>query len=119
MTQKQISQPVPQRCPFEPDDGGLCKSTKFLHVAEESDHTDFQTIRVQEQSQNLAMGALPQAITVLLTDDLADSCLPGGMDFRFLLFQVCSLSRVTGLCNSATWRRLHRPQANPEKGQRA
>ena len=35
-------------------------------------------IRVQEQAQCLALGALPRSITVLLVDDLADCCRPGG-----------------------------------------
>ncbi|EIE26663.1 MCM-domain-containing protein [Coccomyxa subellipsoidea C-169] len=72
LAQKQVVLPVPKSCP-----SGDCKSTKFHQVVEESEHTDYQEIRVQEQAQSLSMGSLPQSMTVILTDDLADSCRPG------------------------------------------
>jgi len=75
LEQRQAALPTPKSCPSEP---GSCRSTSFNHIEEESEHTDYQEIRVQEQVQTLSMGALPQSITVLLTDDLADSCKPGG-----------------------------------------
>lgn len=40
--------------------------------------TSYQEVRVQEKMQCLAMGALPCSITVLLQDELADACRPGG-----------------------------------------
>ena len=73
LAQRQVVLPVPKSCPL-PD----CKSTTVHQIAEESEHTDYQEIRVQEQAQSLSMGALPQSMTVILTDDLADSCRPGG-----------------------------------------
>ena len=73
LAQKQVLLPVPKACP-----SGDCRSTTFHHIIEGSEHTDYQEIRVQEQAQELSMGSLPQSITAILTDDLADSCRPGG-----------------------------------------
>lgn len=73
LAQRQVLLPVPKACP-----SGECRSTTFHHITEGSEHTDYQEIRVQEQAQELVMGSLPQAITAILTDDLADSCRPGG-----------------------------------------
>ena len=42
-------------------------------------------VRVQERMQCLAMGAMPRSINVILTEELADSCRPGGVS------QLCSL----------------------------
>ena len=55
-----------------------CKSTSFRHMTEVQRHSEYQELRVQEKSQSLAMGSLPRSITVIVLDDLADKCQPGG-----------------------------------------
>ena len=42
----------------------------------------YQEVRLQEKMQCLAMGTLPCAITVVLLDELADTCQPGGETVR-------------------------------------
>ncbi len=107
LAQKQVVLPVPKSCP-----SGDCKSTKFHQVVEESEHTDYQEIRVQEQAQSLSMGSLPQSMTVILTDDLADSCRPGGAALTLLmtniLFDTCPRAglQISPYCPMCDWLQL-------------
>ena len=47
-------------------------------------HIDFQEIRLQEKSQSLAMGVAPQAVDVIVQDELVDICQAGGLPPRSL-----------------------------------
>ena len=38
---------------------------------------DYQEIKVQEQVTKLEIGTIPRSITVILEDDLVDTCKPG------------------------------------------
>eukprot|EP00879_Flechtneria_rotunda_P021861 GHRR01023054.1.p1 GENE.GHRR01023054.1~~GHRR01023054.1.p1 ORF type:complete len:299 (+),score=98.98 GHRR01023054.1:450-1346(+) len=57
-----------------------CLGTNFKPVDEQGAtcYTNHQEIRVQEQMQCLEPGSVPANIQVLLQDELADSCQPGG-----------------------------------------
>jgi len=55
-----------------------CKGKSFRHMTEEQHHTDFQEVRLQEQARDLAVGAAPRSINVILQDELVDTCKPGG-----------------------------------------
>lgn len=72
--------PKPLSCkPSE--DGESCGSKKFKVVAQEADFPssckDYQEIKVQEQVNKLAVGTIPRSISVILEDDLVDSCKAG------------------------------------------
>ncbi|KAJ8275120.1 hypothetical protein COCON_G00097450 [Conger conger] len=51
----------PTRCPNE--EGSTCR--------------DYQEIKIQEQAQKLSVGSIPRSMTVVLEDDLVDSCKSG------------------------------------------
>jgi DNA helicase MCM9 len=55
-----------------------CKGQTFRHMTEEQRHTDFQEIRLQEQTQDLAVGTAPRSMNVIVQDELVDTCQPGG-----------------------------------------
>ncbi|XP_076818808.1 uncharacterized protein LOC143464739 isoform X1 [Clavelina lepadiformis] len=71
--------PTPQTCPVTTD----CTGKKFVVVAGNDGTTgpkkckDYQEIRVQEQVRKLSMGTIPRSMTIVLEDDLVDSCKPG------------------------------------------
>ncbi|XP_076818817.1 DNA helicase MCM9-like isoform X2 [Clavelina lepadiformis] len=73
--------PTPQTCPVTTD----CTGKKFVVVAGNDGTTgpkkckDYQEIRVQEQVRKLSMGTIPRSMTIVLEDDLVDSCKPGGV----------------------------------------
>lgn len=67
----------PSSCPS--DEG--CDSIKFTCFEDKkgnsSNFKDYQEIKIQEQVQKLAIGTIPRTISVVLEDDLVDSCKPG------------------------------------------
>jgi len=72
--------PKPLFCPSESDPP--CKGNKFiLHSMEmekSSEHCkDYQEIKIQEQINKLGVGNIPRSISVVLEDDLVDTCKAG------------------------------------------
>ncbi|KAJ8270725.1 hypothetical protein GJAV_G00118550 [Gymnothorax javanicus] len=67
----------PTRCPNE--DG--CNSYKFTCLGGGASSPaacrDYQEIKIQEQAQKLSVGSIPRSMTVVLEDDLVDSCKSG------------------------------------------
>ncbi|XP_035276750.1 DNA helicase MCM9 [Anguilla anguilla] len=67
----------PTRCPSE--DG--CASYKFTCLGGGASSPaacrDYQEIKIQEQAQRLSVGSIPRSMTVVLEDDLVDSCKSG------------------------------------------
>lgn len=66
---------LPAACPSRRDNP--CKGTNFKHIEEVSLYTNYQEIQLQEGRQCLTVGAAPKTLTVVLQDDLADSCHVG------------------------------------------
>lgn len=66
---------LPGACPSEKD--APCKGTSFRHCEEVSLYTNYQEIQVQEGRQCLTVGSTPRTLTVVLQDELADSCHVG------------------------------------------
>ncbi|XP_063901514.1 DNA helicase MCM9-like [Zophobas morio] len=69
--------PKPKFCPQE-----NCTGVRFLDMVEANSGIpeyccDYQTIKVQEQTQNLDFGCVPHTISVVLEEDLVDSCKAG------------------------------------------
>lgn len=56
----------------------MCNSSKFKASTSTLLHTNYQEIKIQEDSKTLPMGSVPRSISVLLQDDLADTCQTGG-----------------------------------------
>lgn len=52
-----------------------CASRKFAEISREN--ADYQELRVQEHVDQLAIGSIPRAVTVVVQDDLADACKAG------------------------------------------
>ncbi len=57
----------------------------FVHASQE--------IKVQERMQCLAVGSVPSSISVLLQDEMADSCQPGGEHSSNSSSSSCSLEK--------------------------
>lgn len=71
---------MPKRCPsgeFMPTGQKKCKSTRFEEVDGSCVCSDYQEIRIQEQSKNLGVGSIPRQISVVLQHDLVDTCKAG------------------------------------------
>ncbi|KAG7674017.1 putative DNA helicase MCM9 [Nannochloris sp. 'desiccata'] len=66
---------LPNVCPSQKDNP--CKGTSFRHCEEVSLYTNYQEIQVQEGRQCLTVGSTPRTLTVVLQDELADSCHVG------------------------------------------
>ena len=66
---------LPNACPSIKDNP--CKGTSFRHCEEVSLYTNYQEIQVQEGRQCLTVGSTPRTLTVVLQDELADSCQVG------------------------------------------
>ncbi|KAM4772331.1 DNA helicase MCM9 [Rhinophrynus dorsalis] len=57
-----------------------CNSSKFTCLSDVSSPAscrDYQEIKIQEQVQRLSVGSIPRSMTVVLEDDLVDSCKSG------------------------------------------
>jgi DNA helicase MCM9 len=54
-----------------------CKGTSFELMEETRVCIDYQEIKVQEQVQRLTMGSIPRSITVVIENDLVDTCQAG------------------------------------------
>ncbi|KXS12213.1 MCM-domain-containing protein [Gonapodya prolifera JEL478] len=67
----------PSRCGAEKGDD-RCDGTKFRQVEQKDRPTkDYQEIKIQENVGSLTVGRIPRSMTVILEDDLVDSCKPG------------------------------------------
>jgi len=66
---------LPSACPSQRDNP--CKGISFRHCEEVSLYTNYQEIQVQEGRQCLTVGSTPRTLTVVLQDELADSCHVG------------------------------------------
>ena len=55
----------------------ICGGNKFELVEGSERCHDYQEIKIQEQVHRLMVGSIPRSITVLLQDDLIDSCKAG------------------------------------------
>ena len=64
----------PTRCPGVDGRGG-CNSRRFAEVSREN--ADYQEVRLQEHIEQLSVGSIPRAVTVVLEHDLADSIKAG------------------------------------------
>lgn len=69
---------TPTTCPnLETANGKPCKGTKFDILPGESEHTDYQEIKIQESATKLGIGTIPHSILVKMEHDLVDICKPG------------------------------------------
>ena len=60
------------------DEQEPCRSTSFAIVQNESDHCDYQEIKIQESASALSrVGSIPRSILIKLNHDLVDKCNPG------------------------------------------
>jgi len=60
------------------DEQEPCRSTSFAIVQNESDHCDYQEIKIQESASALTrVGSIPRSILIKLNHDLVDKCNPG------------------------------------------
>ncbi|KAI7846329.1 hypothetical protein COHA_000166 [Chlorella ohadii] len=66
---------LPPVCPSE--SAKPCRGTSFRHVEGGSLFTNWQEVRVQEQSQGSVAAGAPRSLTVLLQDELADQAQVG------------------------------------------
>jgi DNA helicase MCM9 len=66
---------LPNACPSQKENP--CKGISFRHCEEVSLYTNYQEIQVQEGRQCLTVGSTPRTLTVVLQDELADSCHVG------------------------------------------
>ncbi len=66
---------LPTACPSQK--ANPCKGVSFRHCEEVSLYTNYQEIQVQEGRQCLTVGSTPRTLTVVLQDELADSCHVG------------------------------------------
>jgi len=62
--------PVPHKCPE-------CDGHKIKQLTEKTVARDFQELKVQEKVQKLNMGSIPRSMTVIIMDDLVDTCKAG------------------------------------------
>jgi len=78
--------PMPIVCPSDTtplgdgfdDEQEPCRSTSFAIVQDESDHCDYQEIKIQESASALTrVGSIPRSILIKLNHDLVDKCNPG------------------------------------------
>mmetsp|Transcript_14021 Transcript_14021/g.33912 ORF Transcript_14021/g.33912 Transcript_14021/m.33912 type:complete len:887 (+) Transcript_14021:80-2740(+) len=67
----------PDRCPIILESGQRCKGTNFQHQKDESIHTDYQEIKIQEAASKIGIGHIPRSLMIKLQHDLVDSCQPG------------------------------------------
>lgn len=69
--------PAPIVCPSQRDEFE-CNGTNFAIQEKESQHCDYQEIKVQESAGALSrVGSVPRSILIKLTNDLVDKCNPG------------------------------------------
>eukprot|EP00941_MAST-03F_sp_MAST-3F-sp1_P003314 g3314.t1 len=74
---------MPKKCPSADDSnaqtqgGRRCKSSKFNYVDGSRVCCDYQEVRIQERVSSLSVGMIPRQITVILRNDLVDTCKPG------------------------------------------
>ncbi len=66
-----IAEPV--ACPAQG-----CEGSKFQRTDGPPMLGDWQECRLQEATGQLALGAKPASVALILTNDIAESCLPGG-----------------------------------------
>ena len=60
------------------DEQEPCRSISFAIVQNESDHCDYQEIKIQESASALTrVGSIPRSILIKLNHDLVDKCNPG------------------------------------------
>lgn len=56
-----------------------CKGKTFRHMTEVQHHTDFQELRLQEDSHH-GHSSAAASVDLLVQDDLVDICQAGGLD---------------------------------------
>lgn len=71
--------PQPIVCPLSKMDcEEPCTSTSFAIVSSQSQHADYQEMKVQESASALnRVGSVPRSILIKLSHDLVDGCNPG------------------------------------------
>lgn len=74
---------LPGMCPSSRDKP--CTGTSFKHCEEVSLYTNYQEVQVQEGRQCLTVGSSPRTLTVVLQDELADTCQVGGKSHQILI----------------------------------
>jgi DNA replicative helicase MCM subunit Mcm2 (Cdc46/Mcm family) len=68
---------VPERCTLFLENGMRCSGTNLQLQEQESVHTDYQEIKIQEQAAKLSVGHIPRSLMIKLQHDLVDTCHPG------------------------------------------
>jgi DNA helicase MCM9 len=68
---------TPDRCILFNDQGVRCGGTNLQLQVNESVHTDYQEIKIQEQASKLSVGNIPRSLLIKLQHDLVDTCHPG------------------------------------------
>lgn len=70
--------PKPIKCQHVTQTGRVCASGKFKEGTDKVlEYRDSQEIRIQEHSESLEMGKVPQSISIVLMDSLTDTCQAG------------------------------------------
>lgn len=67
----------PKRC----SNPGCDNRIKWKHLKEESTFSDWQKVRVQENSSDIPTGSMPRSIDVVLRNEIVDSAKPGDRVF--------------------------------------
>ncbi|CAH2251968.1 DNA helicase MCM9 isoform X1 [Pelobates cultripes] len=67
----------PAACTNEEGGCNSCKFTCLSDISSPASCRDYQEIKIQEQVQRLSVGSIPRSMTVVLEDDLVDSCKSG------------------------------------------
>jgi DNA helicase MCM9 len=67
----------PDRCTRYTELGQRCPGTNLQLQPNDSVHTDYQEIKIQEQAAKLSVGHIPRSLLIKLEHDLVDVCHPG------------------------------------------
>lgn len=54
-----------------------CNHPAYQEVDSYRELHDYQEVKIQEPAQGLDVGCIPRSITMILLDDLVDTCKPG------------------------------------------
>lgn len=98
--------PKPVKCTGFSEKGKGCISRKFNRIFSdqlENQYIDYQEIKVQESFKHLSIGEIPQSITILVENDLVNTCSPGDkVSVSGVVFQRWKTSNLDCRCDIET-----------------
>lgn len=77
MEERNNAMAEPDRCTRYNELGQRCPGTTLQLQPNQSVHTDYQEIKIQEQAAKLSVGHIPRSLLIKLEHDLVDMCHPG------------------------------------------